>query len=73
MHPWLRVRKYGFWLAYAAVALYIVLFIKKNFMHDEAFYYSYISIVVWVGGIGAAMVLAYLVMRLLGYAPAKTA
>jgi hypothetical protein len=73
MHPWLRVRKYGFWLAYAAIALYALLFVKKNFMHDAAVYYHFLGFVVWIGGIGGTMVVAYLLMRLLGYAPAKTA
>ena len=43
MHPWLRVRKYGFWLAYAAVALYVVLFITKNFLNNPMIYYSYVG------------------------------
>lgn len=72
MHPWLRIRQYGFWLAYAAIALYALLFVKKNFLHDPAFYFQFIGIVIWVGAIGAAMVVAYLLMRLLGYAPAKS-
>jgi hypothetical protein len=69
MHPWLRVRKYGFWLAYAAVALYVVLFITKNFLNNPMIYYSYVGWTIWIGGAGAAMVVLYLLMRLGGYAP----